>query len=37
LAAAQKNLHPWRPVASSLAFMAVLLALACLFLERQDF
>jgi hypothetical protein len=37
LAAAQQELHPWRPVWSSLAFMAVMLTLGCVYLERQDF
>jgi len=37
LTAAQQELHPWRPVWSSLAFMAVLLTMGCLYLERQDF
>jgi len=37
LAAAQQELHPWRPVWSSLAFMAVMLTLGCIYLERQDF
>ncbi len=37
LTAAQQELHPWRPVWSSLAFMAVMLTLACIYLERQDF
>jgi len=37
LSAAQKELEPWRPVWSSLAFMAVVLALGCWYLERQDF
>ncbi|MCY2988233.1 MAG: ABC transporter permease subunit [Planctomycetota bacterium] len=37
LATAQQSLHPWRPVWSSLAFMVVVLACGCLYLERQDF
>ena len=37
LTAAQQELHPWRPVWSSLAFMAVMLTLGCIYLERQDF
>jgi hypothetical protein len=30
-------LHPWAPVRSSLIFTVVVLALACLYIERQDF
>lgn len=37
LTTAQQRLHPWRPVWSSLAFMVVVLAGSCLYLERQDF
>jgi hypothetical protein len=37
LTVAQKGLHPWRPVWSSLAFMAVVLVLGCVYLERQDY
>lgn len=37
LQTAQKQLHPWRPVWSSLGFMVVMLALGCLYLHRQDF
>ncbi len=31
------RLHPWAPVRSSLIFMLVVLGLACLYIERQDF
>jgi hypothetical protein len=31
------RLHPWAPVRSSLVFMLVVLGLACLYIERQDF
>jgi hypothetical protein len=37
LQTAQKQLHPWRPVWSSLAFMVAMLALGCLYLHRQDY
>jgi len=37
LGTAQTNLHPWRPVWSSLAFMAVMLLAGCVYLHRQDF
>jgi ABC-type transport system involved in multi-copper enzyme maturation permease subunit len=37
LQTAQKQLHPWRPVWSSLAFMVVMLALGCVYLHRQDY
>jgi hypothetical protein len=37
LSTAQKELDPWRPVWSSLAFMVVVLTLGCVYLERQDF
>jgi hypothetical protein len=37
LSTAQKQLHPWRPVWSSLAFMVVVLTLGCIYLQRQDF
>ena len=37
LSTAQKELEPWRPVWSSLAFMVVVLTLGCFYLERQDF
>ncbi len=30
-------LHPWAPVRSSLIFVVVLLTLACIYIERQDF
>ena len=31
------RLHPWAPVRSSLIFLLVVLGLACLYIERQDF
>ncbi|MHB8952609.1 MAG: ABC transporter permease subunit [Pirellulaceae bacterium] len=31
------RLHPWAPVRSSLIFMLVILGLACVYIERQDF
>jgi hypothetical protein len=31
------KLHPWTPVRSSLIFMLVVLGLACVYIERQDF
>ncbi len=34
---AQKQLHPWRPVTSSSIFMAIMLGLGCLYLQRQDY
>lgn len=34
---AQTQLNPWAPVWSSGAFMIVMLALGCLYLERQEF
>jgi hypothetical protein len=37
LGTAQRNLHPWRPVWSSLAFVAVMLLAGCVYLHRQDF
>jgi hypothetical protein len=37
LSTAQKHLHPWRPVWSSLAFMVVVLTLGCLYVQRQDY
>ncbi|MBW3597643.1 MAG: ABC transporter permease [Planctomycetes bacterium] len=33
----QTKLHPWRPVWSSLAFVVVMLILACAYFERQEF
>ena len=35
--AAQEPLHPWRPVTSSALFMAVMLAIGCLYIHRQEF
>ena len=37
LGAAREQLHPWTPVWSSLAFTIVVLALACVYIERQEF
>lgn len=34
---ARENLHPWRPVWSSAIFVAVMLGLACLYIERHQF
>jgi hypothetical protein len=33
----REDLHPWRPVASGLAFVAVMLLVACIYIERQEF
>ena len=33
----REDLHPWRPVRSGLAFVAVLLLAACVYIERQEF
>lgn len=35
--AIRATLDPWAPVTSGLAFMAVMLGLACLYIQRQDF
>ncbi len=37
LTAARTRLRPWAPLWSSLAFMAVVLLLACVYIERQQF
>jgi hypothetical protein len=37
LGAAREQLHPWAPVWSSLVFTIVVLALACVYIERQEF
>jgi hypothetical protein len=37
LSQARDNLHPWRPVWSSAFFVAVMLGLACLYIERHQF
>jgi hypothetical protein len=37
MSARQAEIHPWRPVWSSLIFMVVMLGLACLYVERQEF
>jgi hypothetical protein len=37
LEAAHVQLHPWAPVWSGLGFVAVMLALACVYIERQEF
>jgi len=37
LEAAREQLHPWAPVWSSLAFTLVVLAVACMYIERQEF
>jgi hypothetical protein len=33
----REDLHPWRPVQSGLAFIGVLLLVACVYFERQEF
>jgi hypothetical protein len=33
----REDLHPWRPVTSGLAFVGVLLLLACVYIERHEF
>jgi hypothetical protein len=33
----REDLHPWRPVTSGLVFVGVLLLLACVYIERQEF
>jgi hypothetical protein len=33
----REDLHPWRPVSSGLAFVAVMLLVACIYIERQEF
>lgn len=35
--AMQQKIDPWQPVWSSLIFMVVMLGLACLYIERQEF
>jgi hypothetical protein len=35
--AKRARLNPWGPVASSLAFMVVVLVVSCIYIERQDF
>ena len=37
LSSAQLQVDPWSPVWSSLAFVVVMLVLACLYIQRQDF
>ena len=37
LTATQQELSPWRPVASSLAFMVVMLAIGCAYIHFQEF
>ena len=37
LSAAQRQIDPWTPLWSSAAFTLVMLLLACLYIERQDF
>lgn len=32
-----RNTNPWRPVYSSFAFMCVMLAIGCIYMERQEF
>ena len=33
----REELHPWRPVASGLAFVAVVMLIACIYIERHEF
>lgn len=33
----QEEIHPWRPVWSSAIFIVVMLGIACLYVERQEF
>ena len=33
----REDLHPWRPVTSGLAFVGVLLLVACVYIERHEF
>ena len=33
----REDLHPWRPVASGLAFVAVVMLIACIYIERHEF
>jgi hypothetical protein len=35
--AKRARLNPWAPVASSFAFMVFVLAISCIYIERQDF
>lgn len=37
LAVRRDDLHPWRPVRSGLAFVAVVLLIACVYIEWQEF
>ncbi len=37
ISAAQRKLNPWAPVWSGIAFMVVVLALTCLYFERQEY
>ncbi len=37
LQAKRAHLHPWTPVRSSLVFVLIVLAVACFYIERQDF
>jgi hypothetical protein len=37
LAQKRENLHPWRPVRSGLAFVGVVLLIACVYMERSEF
>jgi hypothetical protein len=37
LAQKRENLHPWRPVRSGLAFVGVILLIACVYMERSEF
>lgn len=37
LGAAQENLDPWPPVWSGLAFTAVMLVLACVYIQREEY
>jgi hypothetical protein len=33
----REDLHPWRPVINGLAFVAVMLVVACVYIERSEF
>jgi hypothetical protein len=33
----REDLHPWQPVRSGLAFVCVVLLVACVYMERQEF
>ena len=37
VAQAREDLHPWRPVKNGLAFIAIVLLIACIYIERHEF